>query len=194
MNKKWQVAVGLLLCCAVAALLLQAAEEEKDKKKKQRETYTASAIVTSGAAGGSVVSLTITIDSYTSDEEVVQLVQILKTQGPDGLAKALDKTERGRIAAVGRLGNDVNVARTFQTEKGRVIRLLMNRPIGFVELRRSGRSRDYEFSILEMVVDEKGKGSGTILPAAKIQFNKDNQLEVENYGMDPVRLTNVRRF
>lgn len=194
MKKKGQVALGVLLCCAVAALLLQAAEEEKDKKKKQRETYTATAMVTSGAAGGSMVSLTITIDSFTSDEEVVQLAQILKDKGPDALAKALDKTERGRIAPVGRVGNDVNVARTFQTEKGRLIRLLMNRPMGFLELRRSGRSRDYEFSVIELLVDEKGNGSGSMLAAAKIQFNKDNQLEVENYGMDPVRLSNVRRF
>ena len=193
MNKKWQVAVGLFLCCAVATLLVQSAESEKDKKKKG-ETYTATAMVTSGAAGGSMVSLTIYINSYTSDEEVLQLAQTLKDKGPDALAKALDKTERGRLAPVGRVGNDINVSRTFQTEKGRVIRLLMNRPIGFVELRRSGRSTDYEFSLIELLVDEKGKGEGVALAAAKIKFNKENQLEVENYGQSPVRITNVQRF
>lgn len=192
MNKKWQVMIGLFLCGAVSSLLLQSAEAEKDKEKKKSETYTATAIVTSGVSG--MVSLTITIDSYTSDEEALQLAEILKTKGPDALAKALDKTERGRIAPVGRLGNDVNVARTFQTEKGRVIRLLMNRPIGFLELRRGGRSTDYEFGIVELLLDEKGEGSGVALGAAKVKFNERNQLEVENYGTSPIRITNVHRF
>ncbi len=192
MNNKWQVMIGLFLCGAVSSLLLQSAEATKDKEKKKSETYSATAIVTSGVSG--MVSLTITIDSYTSDEEALQLAEILKTKGPDALAKAIDKTDRGRIAPVGRLGNDINVARTFQTEKGRVIRLLMDRPIGFLELRRGGRSTDYEFGIVELLLDEKGEGSGVALGAAKIKFNEKNQLEVENYGTSPIRITNVHRF
>ncbi len=192
MNNKWQVMIGLFLCSTAAALLLQSAEAEKEKEKKKSETYSATAIVTGGRSG--MVSLTIIINSYTSDEEALQLAEILKTKGPDALAKAVDKTERGRIAPVGRLGNDVNVARSFQTEKGRVIRLLMNRPIGFLELRRGGRSTNYEFGILELLLDEKGEGSGVALGAAKIKFNEKNQLEVENYGTSPIRITNVHRF
>ncbi len=192
MNNKWQVMIGLFLCSTAAALLLQSAEAEKEKEKKKSETYSATAIVTGGRSG--MVSLTIIINSYTSDEEALQLAEILKTKGPDALAKAVDKTERGRIAPVGRLGNDVNVARSFQTEKGRVIRLLMNRPIGFLELRRGGRSTNYEFGIIELLLDEKGEGSGVALGAAKIKFNEKNQLEVENYGTSPIRITNVHRF
>jgi len=192
MNRKWQKRVGLLVCCAVATLLVQS-EEKKDKDKKQREEYSATAIV-SGGPGASMVSFSLLIDSFTPDDEVLKLAEILKAQGPDALAKAVDKTKRGRIAPVGRLGNDVNVARTFQTEKGRVIRLLMNRPIGFLELRRGGRSTDYEFGIVELLLDEKGEGSGVALGAAKIKFNEKNQLEVENYGTSPIRITNVHRF
>jgi len=192
MKTKWNMIAGLLLCCAVAALLAQS--EDKKKEKKKPEEYSATAIVSSGGAAGSMVQLSIRIDSLTPDEEVLQLAKILKDQGPDALAKALDKTERGRISPVARVGNDINVARAFQTEKGRLIRLVMNRSLGFIELRQGGRSRDYQFSVIELLVNEKGEGEGVALAAAKISFNKENQLEVENYGQSPIRITNVRRF
>lgn len=189
---KRHVLLALLLCCAVATLLLQAGAEEKEKKKKQREEYDATAIVSGGAGG--MVRLTILIDSYTTDEEVLRLAEILKSQGPDALAKAIDKTDRGRIAATGRIGNDINVARTFQTEKGRVARLLSNRPLGFLELRHGGRSTDYQFSVLELVLNDKGEGQGVAIGAAKIWFNKQNQLEVEQLGTYTTRITNIRPF
>ena len=192
MRRSLHVVLSLILCCASAALLLQASGEEKEKKKKQREEYNATAIVTSG--GASMVSFTILIDSFTPDDEVLKLAEILKAQGPDTLAKAVDKTQRGRIAPVGRIGNDINVARSFQTEKGRVIRLVSNRPLGFLELRRGGRSVDYQFSVIELTLNEKGEGEGVALGAAKIKFNKDNRLEVENYGQSAIRITNVHRF
>ena len=186
---------SIMLAVMVASCLLlpASAQEEKEKKaKKQREEYSATAIVTGGAAG--MVSLSIMIDSFTPDEEVLKLAEILKSQGPDALAKAIDKTQRGRIAPVGRIGNDINVARSFQTEKGRVIRLVSNRPLGFLELRRGGRSTDYQFSVLEIIFDEKGEGQGVAIGAAKIKFNKENQLEVEQLGTYTTRITNVRRY
>jgi len=187
MSRKWQMSVGLLLCCAVATLLAQS-DEKKDKDKKKNEFYYATAITS-----GTMVRLTIIINSYTPDEEVRALAETLKTNGPDALSKALEKTDRGDIAAGDRLGNTINVARTFQTDKGRVIRLLLNRPIGFLEAARRDRSMDYEFSLVELLVDEKGKGSGVMVPAAKILFNKEGQLDIENYGVSPVRVTNVER-
>jgi hypothetical protein len=187
MNKKWSMTCGLLLCVAATALLVQAVEE-KEKEKKKSEFYYATAI-----ANGNMVRLTIIINSYTPDEEVQTLAETLKTNGPDALAKALEKTDRGQIAAGDQLGNTINVARTFQTDKGRAIRLLLNRPIGFLEAARRGRSMDYEFGLVELVVDEKGKGSGVMVPAAKLFFNEKGELDIENYGISPTRVTNVER-
>jgi len=185
--------LSLVLVCALGTLLLQAtAGEKKDKEKKQREEYNATALVTGGRA--SMVSLSILIDSFTPDDEVLKLAEILKSQGPDALAKAIDKTRRGRIAPVGRIGNDINVARSFQTEKGRVIRLVSNRPLGFLELRHGGRSVDYQFSVIELLLNEKGEGQGVAIGAAKIKFNKEGQLEIEQLGTYTTRITNVHRF
>jgi len=191
MRIKLPLLLSVVLGCTVATLLLPAAEKEKEKK--EREEYSATAIVASGP-GASVVSFTIRIDSFTPDEEVLKLAEILKSQGPQELAKAVEKTERGRIAPVGRIGNDINVARSFQTEKGRVIRLFLNRPLGFLELRHAGRSLEYQFSVIELILNDKGEGEGVAVGAAKIRFNEKNELEIESYGQSATRITNVHRF
>ncbi|MGH9812891.1 MAG: hypothetical protein ACRD4T_07115, partial [Candidatus Acidiferrales bacterium] len=101
MNKNWLVTFGLLLCIAATTLLVRAAEE-KDKGKKKSEFYYATAITS-----GRMVRLTIIINSYTPDEEVQALAETLKTNGPDALSKALEKTDRGDIAAGDQLGNTI---------------------------------------------------------------------------------------
>jgi hypothetical protein len=43
-----------------------------------------------------------------------------------------------------------------------------------------------------MQLDAKGEGSGVLYGATQIKFNKDNQLDVEHYGVNPIRLVNIR--
>ena len=71
--------------------------------------------------------------------------------------------------------------------------MVTDRPISFVELYNGTRSRDYEFGVVQLDLDEKGNGEGAMLMATKIRFDRDNQLELEHYGIDPVRLANVRK-
>jgi hypothetical protein len=40
-------------------------------------------------------------------------------------------------------------------------------------------------------VDKTGKGTGTLAPECKIKFNKNSELEIENFGQKPFRLANV---
>jgi len=47
--------------------------------------------------------------------------------------------------------------------------------------------------VVQLDLDEKGNGEGAMLVATKIRFDQDNQLELEHYGIDPVRLANVRK-
>jgi hypothetical protein len=64
--------------------------------------------------------------------------------------------------------------------------------MSFVELRNQPRSTDYEFLLIEIRLDKDGKGQGKLAGAAKIDFNKEsNTVEIENYGIEPVRLTQV---
>jgi hypothetical protein len=61
------------------------------------------------------------------------------------------------------------------------------------ELRNSPRSRDYEFGIVQLQINDKGENKGVMYPVSKVRFNKENQLEIEHYGIDPVTLMNLRQ-
>lgn len=194
MKTKLRVVVTVLACCGLVAMLAQSAQEPK-KKKKKKEQYSATAMVTTGGAGGSVFQVNLYIDDYTTDEERLQLAQALIEGGSDALRKGMDKMKKGRVSVVGRTGTEVNYIRAWPMENGTRIIMVTERPMTFFELRSGTRSRDYEFGIIELVVDGKGRGSGVLIAAAKIKFIEDQQkIEIEHYGIDPVRLTNVRRW
>lgn len=187
-------ALSLLLLGAVSFALAQSGEQAKPQKpKKLGEIYTMTAFP-QGSAIGTTVLLTVIVDAYSTDAEVLDLVATLKAKGgTDKVLNKLHKMNKGRVSPVSRLGTSLAVVRAHPSETGRVIRMVTDRPISFFEALNSTRSRDYPFSIIELRLDKDGKGEGTLLVATKIKFNKENMLEIENYGRDPVRLVNVRR-
>jgi len=177
-----------------ASTLLVSAQAGEEPGPPKPEQYAATAFITSGPAQGKSVGVTIYINSYTTDQEVQNFLDILKTKGQGGLEAAFDKTkERGRIAIIGTTGNDISFIRSRNAETKRIIHMATNRTISFPELWASPRSRDYKFGIIELRLDANGNGEGTLLYATKIKFNKKGDLELENYGQTPIRLANVRR-
>ena len=76
---------------------------------------------------------------------------------------------------------------------GRRIVLATDRYIGFGEARSQPRSIDYPITLMEIRVDKEGNGMGKMSVATKISFDKKkNQIELENYASEPVRLQNVK--
>ena len=145
--------------------------------------------------GGNLVSrgFTLTIDGYTSDEDARKFAGILKSQGEDGLLKAIAKEKKGTFALDGQIGHDINTVRVHQNPNGRTYTIVFERWLSFFEARYGTRSKDYPFTYIELFVEE-GKGmGGTLFPAAKIQFNKQNVIEIENFGTYPAQLMGVRR-
>ena len=67
-----------------------------------------------------------------------------------------------------------------------------DRPMSFYEARNDTRSSDYEFMLCEMRIGADGKGEGKLAVSTKISYDKDKKsVEIENYGQEPVRLTQV---
>lgn len=158
------------------------------------EQFSATAFSTSGPSNGKSLGVNIYVNSYTTDDEVKNFLNVLKTQGQDGLEKAFDKTkERGRLAVTGTTGNDIPFIRSRNAETKRIIRMAANRIMSFAELYNSPRSRDYKFTIVELRLDADGNGEGNIFYATKLKFNKQGTLEIEHYGQSPIRLASVRK-
>ena len=136
---------------------------------------------------------TLTIDSYTPDAEVRRLTEILGREGQDDFWKTVTKEKRGSIQIGSRLARDINAVWVTNTDEGRKISALAERWLGFGELRRGSRSLDYPFTYIELFVQQDGDVEGTLFPAARLRSKRDNTIEVENFGIYPARLTNIKK-
>jgi len=178
-----------LLALAFTTLLLAS----YGKEEKKSEAYSAVAIGTGGSAGGTTIQFDFRITEYTTDEELNKFAGLLKEKGPDALRRALENEDRGRINPAGRIGNQIAVARKRQQGADTIITIVTARVMSFTELYRSGRSTDYPFGFLQVKLNEQGEGTGKIMAAAKIKFNKKNgQYEIESYGNQYIKAVNVR--
>jgi hypothetical protein len=144
---------------------------------------------------GATADVTITIDGYSSPEDVHALHALLADSGPDALLKALEKRDSmGKISRTGSVGfYDLKVIRSIPTERGRRIIAVTDRPIGFLEAYYNTRSTDYRFGVLRLDL-EGDKGTGELIYAAKINVKDDGTIEIENYGITPVRLAGVHKL
>jgi len=146
------------------------------------------------------VNVDLYVDDYTPDDQAQQLASLLVNSGPDALLKALEKSKTiGKVRLTGRTGfYDLKLIRSHQTPNGRRIYAVGDRPVGFLEVYAGNRSLDYPFGILqlELQTDEKGKekGEGALIYSAKIKVLDGKTIDVESYGISPIRLMGVRKL
>jgi hypothetical protein len=160
--------------------------------KTPLEAYSGVAIGTGGSVG-KTIQFDFRITQYTTDEEVQNFAQLVKDKGTDVLRRALEKEDKGRITVVGSPGNQIAVARKRQQGPDTIITMVTARTMAFLELYRSGRTTDYPFGYLQVKLDAKGRGTGQIMAAAKIRFDKKKgKYEIESYGNQYIKATNVR--
>jgi len=173
----------------VVSLSLVASAQDKTLP----EAYSGAAMGTGGSVGGKTILFNFRITQYTTDEEVRNFAQLVKDRGPDALRRALEKEDKGRISAVGTTGNQIAVARKRQQGSDTIITVVTARNMPFIELYRNGRTTDYPFGYLQVKLDATGKGTGQIMAAAKIRFDKKKgQYEIESFGNQYIKATNVR--
>jgi hypothetical protein len=155
----------------------------------------ATAVNLSGVGRAQAQTLTIVIERWSSDQERQKLLDVLIEKDADRLLDALQKVKprAGYIRTNTSLGWDISYARQEELPTGgkRVI-FGTDRPMAFYELRNSTRSADYDFMLCEIHLGPDGKGTGKLATAAKISYDKDlRKVEIENFGIEPVRLTEV---
>ena len=192
---------GSVIAATALIMAAPAAPQAQDLEKLEIEAF---AVNMSNIATGSNAIVQISVNQWSTAEERKRLITAMIEKGPKELLKQLQDAPvkgRFRIPTARRpdphnlaLGLDIRYAWQVAGEDGgRRIVLAFDRYIGFQEARSQPRTYDYPFSLIEIRVNSAGQGEGRFAVATKISFDKSkNQIELENYSSEPVRLNNVK--
>jgi hypothetical protein len=155
--------------------------------------FSATARGQAGPTLGRSFGVNIRITAWTSPQQAHEYVTLLQEKGQDAMVKAMEKApDVGNVAPVTSTGTPLSFATyTSKPNGGKHIVLVTVRYMSFGEVVNQTRSMSYPFGIVILDVDKNGKGTGTMAPRVKIKFNKDEQLEVENFGLQPFKLLGV---
>lgn len=192
-----------IAACVLAVLALSLSTPAQEQPKSEK--FGALAFMPHGAGpamvgSGARMNVDVYVRNYTSDEEAKSLAGALLEGGSEALLKRLEKAKSiGKITLSGRTSfYDLKLIRSHQTESGRRIYAVGDRPVGFLEMYVNNRSRDYPFGILQLELkrDEKGReeGTGALIYAAKIKVLDGKTIDVESYGIGAIKLMGVRKL
>lgn len=166
---------------------------------------TAFAVNMSNTATGANAIAQIRLTQWSSAAERERIITTMVEKGQDELLKELVKLPtKGRMNFPGWTGPDPHYARlgwdikyawhTADPDGGHRIVIAFDRYIGYWEARNQPRTIDYPFTLIEIHLNKDGEGQGKMAVATKISFDKKkNQVELENFSSEPVRLNNVKR-
>jgi len=165
---------------------------------------TAFAVNMSNIGTGSSGIVEIRLTNWSTAAERQQVIGTMIEKGQDDLLRLLEKAKaKGRLRFPNIMGPDPNNLRlgwdvkyawhTPDPEGGHRIVLAFDRYMSFAEIRNQPRTVDYPFTLIEIHLNKDGSGEGKMAYATKITFDKKkNNVELENYSSEPVRLTTVK--
>jgi hypothetical protein len=145
-----------------------------------------------GATGLTPVNFSIT--RWTPDEDHEKLLSTLRDKGQDAFLRELTKQKTvGWIATPTSLRYDFYYARARPGDGGgRRIMLITDRPMQIWERTSGSRSRDYPFTVIELRLDEEGRGEGTLAQMVQLRL-LGNILGIENLATGPMKLGEVKK-
>lgn len=191
MRSLWRNAAALLLGLAA---LQGAAIGQESANATVDEEFEAILTNISNVGGAGLTPVTIRIKRWTSDADDRQLLETLRKGGQNAFLDALlDQKPVGSIGTPVSLRYDFYYARQEPLKGGgRRIMLISDRPMQMWERMEAAPSRDYPFTVLELRLDEEGRGSGTLAQLVQLRL-VGNILGIENLATGPMRLSEVKK-
>ncbi|MCU0230862.1 MAG: hypothetical protein MUC67_05725 [Acidobacteria bacterium] len=184
---KAAVLTGLVIGVAACATTTQKTGDDSG-----RETFRARIVNLGGVLPSGTNTLWLTIDSWSTDEEVETLRRGLEQGGQQGLTDALATMEKGFVRIGSSLRWPISHALSVDTPQGRKVRAVTRRPITFVETAVSARSADYSVGIVEFVIPPGKMGEGVLIPAAQVTIEgKEIVVTTPPRNIAPMQLQNV---
>jgi hypothetical protein len=156
--------------------------------------FTALAVAQGGRT--STLPVEILVQRWSTDKERDSTLDALTEKGSRQFLATLSKLPRvGSFSTPGSVGYDIRLARhVIVPGSGEKITLITDRPMSFFESANQTRSSEYPFTVISLSVKPDGSGTGSVTLATKITMDHDtNTIVMENYDIQPVQLTGVRR-
>ena len=181
-----------VLCCAAVATPLTPSSLAQDRPPARRY-ITGTVVGISGRLAGRSLPFTLIVNNYTPAGELERLNAALQ-RGEDELLRSLSGMDAGRVQIGTGVGVPANaIFRTPQPDGTDKITVLYERNVRIFERRYGTRSEMYRFGYAEMFLDNRGRGEGTLIPAARVRLRDGNTWEVEDFGVFPARLMGLRQ-
>jgi hypothetical protein len=189
MNPRQTAIKGLL------ALVMLSVTGPPVRAQSGAETFSATATVKTAGAATASAPVTIVVERKMSQGEADSLISAFRTGGATALRKALvGVPPTGSVRLGSGTPTPTRLTLERQTDKGRLLTIVTDTPILFLGAGiPNAKARDgYDFAIIDIEVDGRGSGSGTLAPAAKVTV-KQGVFVVEDYASELVRLTAVSK-
>jgi hypothetical protein len=195
MTSQRRLLVGIV--AALALLVSVAAQELAGPSTKDPLRFRA-VLQTQAQDAGLQGVVEIAIERWSTDAERQTLVSqlagtTLKSGGQDKLLKALQniKPRAGFIRTPNSLGWEIQYARdNVQSDGTRQIVIATDKPVSMGAAFAGAESLDYPFTLIEMHMGANNKGEGRMLARSAIT-TKNGRLELENYGNEPIKLSEI---
>jgi hypothetical protein len=159
------------------------------------EHFTATAAVKAAGGASAEAPVKIIVARKMSQSEADMLAAAFKSGGAAALRKALVGVKPTGSVQLG-AGKPTPTRITIEraTDKGRLLTIVTDRPILFLGagLPSAKPKEGFDFAVVDLEVDAKGSGAGTISPAAKVTV-KEGAFVVEDFGGELVKLTAVSK-
>ena len=159
------------------------------------ETFTATATVKTAGGAAATAPVTIIVSRKMAQGEADKLTGAFTTGGIPALRKALVGVPDTGSVQLG-TGTPTPTRLTVErvTDKGRLLTIVTDQPILALGAGMPGAKpkEGYDVAVLDIEVDAKGSGSGSLSPAAKVTV-KQGVFVVQDYAAEMVRLTDVKK-
>jgi hypothetical protein len=157
------------------------------------EVFTAT-LTSARGLGKKTAELTLTVTSRTTEEEAARLQKILTEQGSEAAIAELRKFDRGIAKITGGPSSPIRHMRSHVGQNGARVIIMTDGPLFFPEDAPSPSAvAKKSIGLIELVVDNTGKGRGNMVEALEIKVTPDGVFQVVTPGATKIDLENVRQ-
>jgi hypothetical protein len=144
--------------------------------------------------GGGRTFLTIHADAFSPPEVVQGLLDLLRDKGQDAVVDAMNAMPPiGYMKTTNTVAYYFPVIRYIPTATGyRIVAVCARQITAMGMATKPIVTTEYPVGAIILNVNKDGKSEGQVLPAIKVEFDKEGKFDPKSYGTEPLRILNIK--